>query len=269
MIDDADETRLDDLLTRWGELRERGQSTTVEDLCSDCPELADELGRRIAALRGLDSTLDASQMTSDPCKTASIAGARPRTSASSRADYQDLRFHAEGGLGEVFKARHVELNREVALKFLKPERARDPDSRRRFLLEAEVTGRLEHPGIVPVYGLGHDADGHLCYAMRFIRGQTLREAISAFHAADAPGRDPSERALALRGLLHRFITTCNTIAYAHSRGVVHRDLKPRNILLGQYDETLVVDWGLAKPFARGEDARASGEETLTPTPHIG
>ena len=109
-------------------------------------------------------------------------------------------------------ARNAELNRDVALKFLKPERSRDADSRRRFLQEAEVTGRLEHPGVVPIYALGTDADGSPCYAMRFIRGETLQDAIDAFHAAEKAGRDPTERSLALRDLLDRFVSICSTMA---------------------------------------------------------
>jgi tetratricopeptide (TPR) repeat protein/tRNA A-37 threonylcarbamoyl transferase component Bud32 len=179
--------------------------------------------------------------------------------------YQPLRFHARGALGEVHVALDAELHREVALKRIQPPRADDPDSRRRFLLEAEITGRLEHPGIVPVYGLVQDADGQPCYAMRFIQGESLQEAIKRFHEADKGGRDPGERSLALRQLLSRFIAVCNAVAYAHSRGIVHRDLKPANVMLGKYGETLLVDWGLAKAVARGEEARAGGEDTLAPT----
>jgi serine/threonine-protein kinase len=178
--------------------------------------------------------------------------------------YQRLTFHARGGLGEVHRAADAELEREVALKQLRPERAHDPESRRRFLQEAKITGRLEHPGIVPVYGLIEGADGQPSYAMRFIEGETLQEAIDRFHAADKLGRDPGQRSLELRQLLTRFVAVCNTIAYAHSRGIVHRDLKPGNIMLGKFGETLVVDWGLAKPFQRGQTERATGEETLLP-----
>ena len=105
--------------------------------------------------------------------------------------------------------------------------------------------------------------------MRFIRGETLQDAIDAFHADDRPGRDPSERSMALRELLDRFVSICNTVGYAHSRGILHRDLKPRNVMLGQFDETLVVDWGLAKPFARREDAADAGEEALDARHRLG
>jgi serine/threonine-protein kinase len=258
---EGDDPRLVELLLRWEELHDQGQSLSAEELCATCPELAGELERRIALLRRLDPLLDD--------RTLVAAGEPPpgpgRDAAAAHAQFHDLRFHAAGALGEVFRARNPELNREVALKFLKPGRARDPESRRRFLQEAEVTSRLEHPGVVPIYALGSDSAGAPCYAMRFIRGQTLQDAITAFHAAEKPGRDPSERSLALRELLTRFVSICNTVAYAHSRGVLHRDLKPRNILLGPYEETLVVDWGLAKPFARQDAAGGAGEEPLTPS----
>ena len=90
--------------------------------------------------------------------------------------------------------------------------------------------------------------------MRFVKGESLKEAIDHFHAAEAAPRDPRRSNLELRQLLNRFVVVCNVMAYAHSRGVIHRDLKPANILLGPYGETLVVDWGLAKVVGRGEAA---------------
>ena len=119
--------------------------------------------------------------------------------------------------------------------------------------------------MVPIYALGTDADGSPCYAMRFIHGETLQDAIGAFHKAESPGRDRSERSLALRELLTRFISICSTVGDAHSRGILHRDLKPQNVMLGKYDETLVVDWGLAKPISRDDAARSAGEEVLLPS----
>lgn len=171
--------------------------------------------------------------------------------SSTGARYQKLRPHASGGLGEVFVAEDTELHREVALKEIKPKYADDKSSRQRFVVEAEITGGLAHPGIVPVYGLGAYTDGRPYYAMRFIRGESMKQAIDQFHANDKarkPGnaRDASERSLAFRQLLRRFVDVCNAVAYAHDRKVLHRDLKPANIMLGKFGETLVVDWGLAK-----------------------
>ena len=125
---------------------------------------------------------DAADRTSAP----PAVGGAPR--------FRILRPHAKGGLGEVFVAHDEELNREVALKEIQDRYADDPDSRARFLLEAEITGGLEHPGIVPVYGLGHYADGRPFYAMRFIHGDSLKEAIDALPPRPtAPARDPGER----------------------------------------------------------------------------
>ena len=101
--------------------------------------------------------------------------------------------------------------------------------------------------------------------MRYIQGETLRDAIRTFHEADVPGRDAGARTLALRQLLGQFVAICNAVAYAHSRGILHRDLKPANVLLGQFGETLLVDWGLAKVVGRAEIDPEPGEGTLRPT----
>ena len=186
---------------------------------------------------------------------------------SDGARFHVLRPHARGGIGMVSVALDSELHREVALKEILPNQAANFASRTRFLLEAEITGRLEHPGVVPVYGMGTTADGRPFYAMRFVRGETFKEAIESYRKVEeAPGRDRSEQTLALRHLLSRFLNVCNTIAYAHSRGVIHRDLKPSNIMLGPYGETLIVDWGLAKVKGRDDPGEAaSAEATLLPS----
>src|SRR5262249_23972253 len=153
------------------------------------------------------------------------------------------RVHAQGGLGQVSVARDEKLRRQVALKEIRVDR-RDAAARRRFLVEASITGRLEHPGIVPIYTLEENADGEPYYVMRFIEGRTLGGAIQSYHQEPTP--------LSFRELLQRFVSMCQTIAYAHSRGVIHRDLKPANVMLGDYGETLVVDWGLAKELVGGQ-----------------
>jgi serine/threonine-protein kinase len=172
--------------------------------------------------------------------------------------YRVLRPHAKGGLGEVFVAEDTELHRPVALKQMQQRHADDPSSRARFLLEAEITGGLEHPGIVPVYGLNAYPDGRPFYAMRLIQGDCLQEALRRFHQA------PDFRGAAFRQLLHRFVDACNAVAYAHSRGVLHRDLKPANVMLGPFGETLVVDWGLAKVVGCERSAGTMAEATLQP-----
>ncbi len=182
--------------------------------------------------------------------------------------FRIVRPHARGGLGAVFVALDSELDREVALKQILDDRADDPTSRYRFLIEARITGGLEHPGIVPVYGLGAYGDGRPYYAMRFIRGDSLKEAIDHYHTGSASGQGPAgpsgSRELELRKLLRRFMDVCNAIDYAHSRGVIHRDIKPANIIVGKHGETLVVDWGLAKPTGRALPGTEPAERLLMP-----
>ena len=166
----------------------------------------------------------------EPAPDGKLAPAEPR--------FKKLKPHAQGALGQVYLARDKELRRKVALKEIKERFADNPDARSRFLLEAEITGRLEHPGVVPVYGLGAYANGRPYYAMRFIKGESMADAIKQLHTDDA--RSAGERALDLRKLLSRFVTVCNTM-HMHDRDIVHRDLKPSNIMMG-VGETLVVDW---------------------------
>src|SRR5580692_5185225 len=166
-------------------------------------------------------------------------------SVSETTRFRVVSLHASGGMGNVFVAQDDQLHRSVALKEIQERFADDRQIRERFLREAEVTGQLEHPGIVPVYAMGHADDGRPYYVMRMIRGDSLKHAIIELSRLRGQGDEHAYR-LELRRLLNRFITACNTIEYAHSRGVVHRDIKPDNIMLGPYGETLVVDWGLAK-----------------------
>jgi serine/threonine protein kinase/tetratricopeptide (TPR) repeat protein len=188
--------------------------------------------------------------------------------AAAGTRFRILRFHKEGGLGKVSVARDEELGRDVALKEIKERHADVPENRARFLLEAEITGGLEHPGIVPVYSLGQYANGRPFYAMRFIRGDSLKEAVDRYHDP-LENADPGERAVELRRLLGRFIDVCNAIAYAHSRGVLHRDLKPGNIMLGKYGETLVVDWGLAKCVDRADVKTEVSQGPIKPSSSSG
>jgi eukaryotic-like serine/threonine-protein kinase len=178
--------------------------------------------------------------------------------------FRVLRPHAKGGLGEVSIAEDRELHREVALKQMQPKYVGDTDARSRFLLEAEVTGRLEHPGIVPVYSLGLNESGNPYYAMRFIKGESLSKAIGKLYRQRG-GMTKHEYRLEIRQLIQRLVDVCQAVEYAHSRGVLHRDLKPDNVMLGKYGETLIVDWGLAKIGNQLEEALQAESVFITPS----
>jgi serine/threonine protein kinase len=171
--------------------------------------------------------------------------------------YTLTRLHGEGGLGQVWVAHDNDIERDVAFKRIKPDRAGHPEMWRRFLKEAQITGQLEHPNIVPVYELGRDPENQQpFYTMRLVRGQTLREAIAGYHGRRKAG---DEDPLARPKLLQAFVNVCQAIGYAHSHGVIHRDLKPANVILGRFGEVVVLDWGLAKVVGQ-VDAQATAME---------
>lgn len=182
-------------------------------------------------------------------------GAGPPPGGPDAGRYSLLEIHGAGGLGRVWRALDRDLNREVALKELHPEKAGDRDQICQFQLEAQVTGQLEHPNIVPVYELAfRPQDNQPFYTMRFVKGRTFGRAIADYHEmrrAGVAGR------LEFPGLLGRFYVICFAVGYAHSRGVIHRDLKPENVMLGEFAEVNVVDWGLARLIKRGDDAEGS------------
>ena len=152
-----------------------------------------------------------------------------------------------GGLGKVWLARDNDLSREVALKEIKPGSA-SSEAVRRLIKEAQITGQLQHPGIVPVYEVSRE--GRPFYTMKLVRGETLSQAIREHHEQKQAG---NEDPLSERLLLNVFLNICDAIAYAHSRGVIHRDLKPDNIVLGEYGEAIVLDWGLARQVGSDDE----------------
>ena len=215
-----------------------------------------ELDASLALLGGLDPT----DITTDQPRTDPVRPREPRRPEVPRAP---ATRQGRAGRG-VRRSRRGAAPRSRAEADPGAARRATPAAATRFQFEAEITGRLEHPGVIPVYGLGVDEGGRPYYAMRFVRGESLKEAIERFHREDGPTREAGERSLAFRELLGRFVDVCNTMAYAHGRGILHRDLKPANVMLGQYGETLVVDWGLAKAAGRPAGEPPTGDGSLGP-----
>ncbi len=166
--------------------------------------------------------------------------ARKITRCSSRKvnKYRVVNLLAKGGMGKVSLARDDEMERTVALKEIRSKFIGDASFRRRFIVEAKITGCLDHPGVAPVYSLELDERGVPFYVMRKIDGVTFEKAIAEYSRRRSPEM--------LKNLLRHFVAACQTLDYAHHVGVVHRDIKPSNIMIGKYDTTFVMDWGVAK-----------------------
>ncbi|MEW5739789.1 MAG: serine/threonine-protein kinase [Myxococcota bacterium] len=168
------------------------------------------------------------------------------TSAPNVKDKFDLHgLLGEGGMGSVFVALDRRLGRVVALKVLRSELGNDSDLVRRFALEAQVGAQLEHPNIVPLYSLERSESGAPAFAMQLVEGRTMAQYMR--DAAEAPEeeRKPTGK-YALKKRLQGLLGACSAMEFAHSRGVIHRDLKPDNIMLGEHHEVYVMDWGLAR-----------------------
>ncbi len=167
----------------------------------------------------------------------------------------------EGGMGMVLKARDQRIHRSVAMKVLRAGNEFSADKLQRFVGEAQLTGQLEHPNIVPVYQLGVASDGQVFYTMKYVRGQTLDQVLQQLRR----GNPETARQYPLPTLLTVFQKVADAMAFAHSRGIIHRDLKPANIMIGAFGEVLVMDWGLAKRLTettQSSEAPASTDSTL-------
>ncbi|PHS03682.1 MAG: hypothetical protein COA78_17465 [Blastopirellula sp.] len=171
-------------------------------------------------------------------------GNADQQSRFSDSRYKLVRKLGQGGLGTVWLAHDENMQRYVALKEVTNANQASDATLERFRREAEITGRLEHPGIVPVYQLGHDKEsGSSFYSMRFLGKQTLQDAISEYHERRDDGDDDP---MLLRNLLTAFVSMCQALGHAHSRSVIHRDLKPENVAIDSFGQVIVIDWGLAK-----------------------
>ena len=199
-------------------------------------------GRTGTTLNGLGPSADT---VADSGTAPAKAQRREPTPGATRYAIADV--IARGGMGEVFAARDEQIGRQVAVKRLRNTSPTE-DQLARFLREARIQGRLEHPAVVPVHELWYDAAGQPCFAMKRLAGTTLARVFELLAAGDASTIASFSR----QRLLRAFADVCLAIEFAHTRGVVHRDLKPANIMLGDFGEVFVLDWGIARvlPEAR-------------------
>ncbi len=164
----------------------------------------------------------------------------------SSTKYRIVKELARGGMGTIYLAEDPELNRQIAIKVLNTPEV-TAEMTRRVVREAQIIAKLEHPGILPIHDVGVLADGRVFYAMKLVRGSRLDEYVA--------------RVNSIKDRLRKFQAACDAVAFAHAHGVVHRDLKPQNIMIGSFGEVLVLDWGVAK-IVQGQPSISSEADTL-------
>src|SRR6188768_1132709 len=186
-------------------------------------------------------SLKGTKVNVDPESRGPAAGA----TAEMAARFQVQSLLGEGGMGSVFVAQDRGLGRIVALKRLRDGLENDRDAMRRFVLEAQIGAQLEHPNIVPLYSFEHSEGGAPAITMQLLEGMAMSDYIYA--AGQAPKETRSMRGeYSLKERIGRLLGVCEAIHFAHERGVIHRDLKPDNVMLGRFREVYVMDWGLAR-----------------------
>jgi WD40 repeat protein/serine/threonine protein kinase len=226
--------RLDSVLAEIEQAREQGQTIDVRHYLDRYPDLTEPLSDYFRDYEWF------ARVALRLAPTATYPGAFPPQPglplASRIGGYEVVQEVGRGGRGIVYRVSDPELNRPLAIKVLRPELRDEPDAVRRFLEEAQVTGQLQHPGIVPVHAIGRLPDGRPYLVMKLVQGRTLAELL-----AERPVPDHD-----MPRFLGIFQQVCEAVAYAHSRGVIHRDLKPANVMVGAFAEVQVMDWGLVK-----------------------
>jgi eukaryotic-like serine/threonine-protein kinase len=267
---DKGKPSIDELLEQLEEARDAGREINLEQLCAPWPDLLPQLRERWNRLLRFDNRFgdkpddiaDATRRENTAEVQSKIANMIEKLDGSRVIMQTEIhleKFHDRGGLGDVYRAQDCDLSREVAVKLLRIDRQGE-GNREDFFRESQIIGGMNHPGIVSIHGIGETIDGRPFYTMPFLDGGTLRYKAGIFHRkfSGALVEDLKE----FRDLLYHLVSVCKTIAYAHSRGIVHRDLKAENVLLGKYGETLVIDWGCASKVDRDERFRVYGERTL-------
>ena len=223
----------------------------------------------------LEPTLDATPQ-SPPDDDGALAGEPLSTPAPAdrprSVRYEVIGLAGQGGMGTVHVARDVDLLRRVALKELASDAARSAQARARFIREVQVTAQLDHPHVVPVYGLEVAPGDRPAFAMKLVEGKTFSDLVAEARGQEQGGARSDENH-ELPARLEHFLKVCDAVSYAHDRGVIHRDLKPANLMVGSHNEVYVMDWGLCRlvstpgestdAVVQGEAAASSGDDSAT------
>ncbi len=249
---DAHEQELADLVSALTDRMQGGELLSLEDVCSQHPAHAQELRQIWGAIMVTDAvaafarTDDSGQSEKKPADSLSIPSLPYRI-----GDYELQAVVGRGGMGVVYRARQISLNRTVAVKMIHENRPSSDENRARFFAEAEATARLEHPGIVPVFEVAQH-EGHPLFSMQFVQGETLAELLQ---------RGPLPQRKAARYVA----SVARAIDYAHGQGILHRDIKPSNIMVDERDEVRVTDFGLAKFSDSSDRLTRTGAVIGTPS----
>ena len=264
--DDRPPSEAEELFGDFLARREAGEEVSIEEYCQRHPEAAEELRRTHGELLGLFEELEQIgeewHASGEPGSGSELPVALgPMTSLTARvlerlsgrrsvaSRYRIDEEVARGGMGSILRVWDEDLRRLLAMKVILEPSSQDPMRREqrlaRFLEEAQITGQLDHPGIVPVHELGVDSEGRVFFTMKMVQGRTLKQVIEQAHA----GKD--EKWTRTR-LIEIVLKICEAMAYSHAKRVIHRDLKPANVMVGRFGEVYVMDWGLARLMGRAD-----------------
>lgn len=241
------EARLDQAILEYLQAEDSGKPLPIPHFLARFPDIESELRSFLADRGEVVRELNTPASGADQATRTQGSRSSGIPELSSFGDYELGELIARGGMGAIYLAYHRPLKRSVAIKILLADPRTSPTLVRRFMDEAQIASQLQHPGIAPVHDIGEAPDGRPFFAMKLIKGRTLADLLAERTSPSSDG----PRFLSI------FDQVAQTVAYAHSKGVIHRDLKPLNIMVGAFGEVQVMDWGLAKVL---------GEQTLAPAP---